>query len=323
MSLIAIRGGLSDPVSTERLQRITAILPDREVALIPDDETLHRRAHQLEICFGKIAPRLVQAAPSLRWVQWDAAGVNQIIDVLRHRRVILTNASGIHGIPIAEHILGMMLVLARNLDYSIRLQLERRWERIRGPSVFELHGKRVLLLGVGAIGTTVAAKMQALGMEVVGVRRDASTPHPTVEQIVPIAKLHSVLPTADFVVITLPHTETTDSMMGVRELELMKDSAYLVNVGRGGIVDETALVEALNAGPEAGGIAGAAFDVFAEEPLPADHPLRDARNLLITPHYAGWTPHYAERLWEIFLSNAQRYVEGRPLNNVIDLAAGY
>lgn len=328
MSLIAIRGGLSDPVTPERLSRLRELLPGLEPVVIRENDELQGRADEVEVCLGKVLPEFVVASSNLRWLQWDAAGVNQIVPAVRDvvesgREIVLTNASGIHAIPLSEHLLALMLAFARRLDYSFRLQAEGGWKGSDLPAVFELSGKRVLLLGVGAIGSAFAGKAAALGMEVIGVRRDAKKDHPDLAETAPVEKLHSLLPSADFVVVTLPYTPETAGIIGARELSLMKETAYLINIGRGGIVDEGALLGALEAGPEGGGIAGAGLDVFETEPLPPEAPIRRAPNLIITPHYAGWTPHYSERLWALFHENAAAYADGRPLKNTIDPDAGY
>ncbi|MFP4431650.1 MAG: D-2-hydroxyacid dehydrogenase [Spirochaetaceae bacterium] len=328
MSLIAIRGGLSDPVTPERLARLSELLPERQPVVIRDDNELQRRAEEVGVCFGKVPPEFVAAASNLRWLQWDAAGVNQIVPAVREvvaggRQVALTNASGIHAIPLTEHLLALMLAFARRLDYSFRLQAEGGWKGSDFPAVFELSGKQVVLLGVGAIGSAFAPKAAALGMQVVGVRRDATKHHAFLGETVSVERLHEVLPSADFVVVTLPYTTETAGIIGAPELALMRNSAYLINIGRGGIVDEAALLDALEAGPEGGGIAGAGLDVFETEPLPPEAPIRRAPNLIITPHYAGWTPHYSGRLWELFLANVEAYAAGAPLRNVVDLEVGY
>lgn len=328
MSLIVVRGGLSDPVTPERLSWLEERLPGRKAVVIRDSDELQRRAGEVEVCFGKVPPEFVPAASNLRWLQWDAAGVNQIVPAFRRAAeagtgAVLTNASGIHAIPLSEHLLALMLAFARRLDVSFRLQAEDGWKGPDFPAVFELSGKRVLLLGVGAIGSAFASKAGALGMEVVGLRRDATKADPNVAQTASIDQLHAFLPSADFVVVTLPYTSETAGMIAGPELALMKASSYLINIGRGGIVDEEALLAALEAGPEGGGIAGAGLDVFETEPLPPEAPIRRAPNLIITPHYAGWTPHYSDRLWELFLENVEAYAADAPLRNVIDLEAGY
>ncbi len=319
VSLVVIRGGLSDPVTASRLERTKTLLTNRDIVVIRDDEELLERAGDVEVCFGRVSRAFVNAARSLTWLQWDAAGVDSISGAFRGRKTVLTTASGVHRVPIAEHLLALIFALARRLDYAFSLQWEHAWKEGRGPEVMEVQDSTVLLLGVGAIASTFAHKATSLGMKVIGVRRDARKPHETIDDIAPSSDLRKRLGEADFVVIALPLTEETRGMFGAEELHSMKPTAYLLNVGRGGIVDEQALEDALHSGV----IAGAAFDVFENEPLPPHASLRDAPNLLITPHYAGWTPKYARRLWDIFLANAERYGNGQPLLNVVDPKAGY
>jgi phosphoglycerate dehydrogenase-like enzyme len=177
----------------------------------------------------------------------------------------------------------------------------------------------MLLIGVGAIGERTAAVASALGMRVLGIRRDAARGAPGVAAMYGLDRLLDLLPEADCVVLTVPLNRSTQGMIGERELRAMKPSAYLVNIGRGGTVQEDALVRALREG----WIAGAGLDVFAEEPLPETSPLWELENVIVTAHYAGMTPHYDERALAIFLDNLRRYRAGEPLRNVVDKAAGY
>lgn len=328
MPLLVIRGGLADPVTEERLQAVADIFPDHEIRIVRESEELLSRASEVEICFGKVSPAFIEAASNLRWLQWDAAGVNQIVGAVKAvvsagRALTFSNASGIHATVVSEHILALMFSLSRRLRYAFQLQESGGWKEGKGPEVFQLEGKRVLLLGVGAIGSAFAAKAKALGMEITGVRRRPNRPHQHIEQLIPPEKLEEQLPEADFVVITTPLTEETKNLFGPSELSAMNNHGYLVNIGRGGIVDEEALYEALLAGTEGGGIAGAALDVFAEEPLPPDARIRRAPNIVITPHYAGWTADYDRKLWPMFLENARRYQEGRKLLSLVDPDLGY
>jgi phosphoglycerate dehydrogenase-like enzyme len=182
-----------------------------------------------------------------------------------------------------------------------------------------LAGKTLLLIGLGAIGQHTAQVAAALGMRVLGVRRTASEPFPGIERVAGIKSLHDLLPEADFVVLMTPWTPATRGLIGERELRLMKRDTYLVNVARGGVVDEAALINALRAG----WIAGAGLDVFEHEPLLPDSPLWAMTNVIITGHYAGVTPAYDVRAFEVFLDNLRRYRAGQPLRNVVDKRLGY
>ncbi|MDA1036677.1 MAG: D-2-hydroxyacid dehydrogenase, partial [Chloroflexi bacterium] len=228
---------------------------------------------------------------------------------------ILTNTSGIHAIPISEQIIGVLLMLARGLHTAIRAQVKREWWQPAFAELSELSGATMLVVGFGAIGQRTAFLAGSFGMHVESIRR-----HPTggAASYGP-ERLRERLAHADVVVLTLPLTDATKRLIGPAELQVMKPSAYLINVGRGGTVDEAALVEALRAGR----IAGAALDTFTEEPLPATSPLWDLPNVIITAHYAGGTPSYQERALAVFIDNLDRYQKGTPLRNRVDATAGY
>ena len=185
--------------------------------------------------------------------------------------------------------------------------------------MFELADKTMMIVGVGAIGTRTAQVAEAFGMKVIGVRRHPEQEVPHVAEMIGPDQLLARLPTADFVILTVPFTRRTENMIGAMELAAMKENSVLVNIGRGGTVDEDALLTALRAGQ----IRAAALDVFAEEPLPMRSPLWELENLLITAHYAGGTPRYTERAFAIFHDNLGRYVRGESLVNVVDKVEGY
>lgn len=276
---------------------------------------------EVEIATGHVPPSLLARMPQLRWYQQWGAGADWL---LRHpelaaRDFIVTNASGIHAIQISEHILALMLAFARRLPQALRGQARGEWARQPRESLFELAGKTLVLIGLGAIGGRTARLAAALEMRVIGVRRNAGEPPPGVERVVGPDRLLEVLPLADFVVLTIPLTAETRHMIGERELRAMKRSAYIFNIGRGGTIDEPSLIRGLREG----WIAGAGLDVFEHEPLPADSPLWQMDNVIITAHYAGATPHYNERALAIFLDNLRRYVAGEPLQNVVDKSLGY
>jgi phosphoglycerate dehydrogenase-like enzyme len=233
---------------------------------------------------------------------------------------VLTSTSGIHAIQMTEHIFALLLALARELPRAMRLQEGCEWiHQSRHEHLFELAGKTMLLIGVGAIGQRTARVAAAMDMRVLGVRRNPTLGAPAVDAMFGPGQLVDLLPQADVIVLTVPLTTETRGMIGEPELRAMRSTAYLINVGRGGTVDEEVLARALREG----WIAGAGLDVFETEPLPEDSPLWGLDRVIITSHYAGVTPHYHERALEIFLENLQRYQTGEPLRNVVDKQLGY
>ena len=275
----------------------------------------------MEIAAALVPGSLLVDAPRLRWFHAWGAGVDWMLrqpGAIEHN-FILSSSSGIHAIQMTEHVLALLLAFARRLPDAMRAQVARTWRHMENEEVFELAGKTLLLVGLGAIGQRTAQAAAALGMRVLGVRRTASQPVPGVECVAGIESLHDLLPQADFVVLITPLTPETRGLIGERELRLMKRDAYLVNVARGGVVDEAALIHALREG----WIAGAGLDVFEREPLAADSPLWDMANVIITGHYAGVTPAYDDRAFEVFLDNLRRYRAGQPLRNVVDKRLGY
>jgi phosphoglycerate dehydrogenase-like enzyme len=218
----------------------------------------------------------------------------------------------------AEHVLAMMLALARGVDRMLRAQSKRCWDR--GPVRCELLGSTALVVGLGDIGTEVAARCKALGMRVLGVRRRVERGGTTaVDTVVGFDGVDAVLPEVDHVVLALPGTPHTARFLDARRIGLLKRGAYVYNVGRGSAIDEAALVDAL----KEGAIAGAGLDVFEREPLPAESDLWSLDNVVISPHCAGSTEDYGERFAAILVENIQRYLKGEPLRNEVDRFFGY
>jgi phosphoglycerate dehydrogenase-like enzyme len=302
--------------------QIQEIAPDMRLLVTEDREEMEAALDDVEVAACQFPRDLLLRAPNLRWYQQWGAGADWL---LRHPEVadldfVLTNASGVHPIQITEHIFAMLLAFARRLCRAVRAQERHEWLGYGSQrDVFELYGKTMALVGVGAIGARTAEVAAVFGMRVLGVRRDPAIGAPGVEAMFGSDQLLDVLPEADFVVITAPLTDETRGMIGERELRAMKPSTYIVNIGRGGIIDEGALIRAL----QEGWIAGAGLDVFEEEPLPKTSPLWDMENVIVTGHYAGATPHYDERAMAIFLDNLRRYKAGEPLRNVVDKKLGY
>lgn len=256
----------------------------------------------------------------LRWVQTRSAGVDTLpLKQLEEKSVMLTNASGVHAIPITEMIFGFLLSHTRYMQASTKLQQQRTWKKPGYNSLQELHGKTILIAGVGEIGTETARIAKAFGLKVTGVRRSGrDVPH--VDQMYTMDGLQEAVAEADIVVNILPLTDETLHIFDEKVFAAFKRGMFFVNVGRGQTVKTSALIQAL----ENGQIAFAGLDVFEEEPLPADHPLWTMDNVLITPHVAGDTVRYDERVFDIFLENLKAYTAGRELpRNLVDYKVKY
>lgn len=279
------------------------------------------RIADAEILFTKaFPPEAMKRAGRLRWVQAGSAGVDRLLrDGLADTGVILTNASGAHGIPMAELILSMMFSFATRLHDLVYAQPKREWIKLRvRRTKFELDGQKLCVVGLGDIGGTLARKAKALGMHVAGVRRTPA-PFAGIDEILLPDQLMEILPEIDHLALCLPLTSATRRIIGEKELRAMKPSAFLYNVGRGASVDQDALLAALVEGR----LAGAGLDVTDPEPLPPDSPLWDMPQVILTQHTSGSSPFNSERLVEIFSDNLKRFLQGKPLNNVVSLDHGY
>ena len=304
-----------------QVARVREGAPDLEVVVTKDRGEIEERLGEIEVVAGSFPRDLLTQAPNLRWFQQWGAGADWLLRYpeARSSDFILTNVSGIHAVPISEHVFALLLAFARALPTALRAQREHTWLDEDDVPVFELVDKTLLLVGVGEIGERIAALASAFGMTVWGVRNDPSKDAPNVSKMAGTESLRDLLPDADAVVLTVPLTEETRGMMGEGEFGAMKKSAYLINIGRGGVVDEGALIEALSEGR----LAGAGLDVFEEEPLPETSPLWDMENVIVTSHYSGSSPRYTERAFKIFIDNVNRYRAGEPLHHVVDKERGY
>jgi phosphoglycerate dehydrogenase-like enzyme len=272
-----------------------------------------------------IAPELFRAAGGgLRWVHSGAAGVGgALYPEMRDSRVVLTNSAGIHAEPIADTVLAMALHFARGLDFAVRAQAERRWDKApfeaAGAPVRETDELTVGILGLGGIGRAVARRFAALGARVLATRRGGGDAPDGVELVRGDDALGRLLEASDVLVVAVPDTPETRGMLGRAELRRLPRGAVLVNVARGRVLDEDALVEALREGR----LRGAALDVFAREPLPAESPLWGLSNVLVTPHVSGTSHRYWRRETDLVVENVRRYLAGEPLLNTVDKHAGY
>ncbi len=275
-----------------------------------------------EVIYGLRLPRdVIARSPRLKWIQTMSAGVNWHLDNvtgLRESPVILTNVSGIHATPISEFILGLMLMFVKQAPFCFQQKQERQWKRFM-PAV--LRSKTIGIVGLGSIGRETARLAKAFGMRVVATRRSAKrvTRARYVDIVFPREQLRELLSESDFVVLALPLTPETDCLIGEGELRAMKSTAYLINIGRGGIVDEEALIRALDEKR----IAGAGLDVFATEPLPADSRLWELPNVIFSPHVAGGMEDYNLKATELFCENLRRYLNRKRLLNVVNKKRGY
>jgi len=288
------------------------------VAAVTDRQKGVELAERAEIMVGWNVPReVIQRAPRLRWIHSTAAGVDQLLfpEVLE-RDVVVTTSSGIHQ-PLVEHVFAMMLAMTRRLHVAIRNQLLRKWER-RQATGEEIRGKTLGVLGLGRIGAEIAEKAHVFDMRVIGTKRTPD-PVPHVDRVLPPSGMSEVLAASDIVVIALPLTPETQGLIGERELRGMKPSALLINIGRGPILQEAAVIRALREG----WIAAAALDVFEREPLPADSPLWAMENVLITPHVSGTSPRYMDAAVPLFCENLACFLRGAPLLNLVDKSRGY
>jgi phosphoglycerate dehydrogenase-like enzyme len=273
---------------------------------------------------SEVRPDQFGAAASLEWIHSPAAGVGgMLFPALVESPVIMTNSRGISAATIAEHVVAVTLVLFRKLRMAIRAQADRDWAQdkvLLPPPIRTIGGSRVLIVGLGEIGTATAKAMAALGAHVRAVRRSTTRPKPEfVESVSGPEQLAEQLRDADVVVISAPQTTDTWGLIGQPELSAMQRDAVLVNVSRGKLVDEPALIAALAGGT----IGAAALDVFDQEPLPPDSPLWGMDNVLVTPHMAGFRPDHWDAVVDLFSENLRRFDAGQPLLNVVDKRAGY
>jgi glyoxylate/hydroxypyruvate reductase A len=262
---------------------------------------------------------LLQRAPRLRWVQASSSGIGPLVEELglAGSPLIITNAAGIHAQPLAEFVRLAALYFVKEMPIVNTWKAERHWERFCGG---EILGSRMTLIGLGRVGSRIAELSSALGMEVTGHRRTpGGQAPPGVRRVVDVAGLDDALPQTDFLVIAAPDTPETANLVDRRRLSLLPSHAVVVNVGRGSIIDEPAMIEML----QDGRLRGAALDVFANEPLPEDSPLWAMPNVIVSPHSASTATKENERLVDLFIENLHRYLDGRPLINVFDPSRKY
>lgn len=310
---------MSDPALLEELRSVTPL-----ARIVPvTAESAQQEIVDADAFIGNITPALVRAGKKLKWVQVMSAGVEQVLHMsggtdLRDSDIVLTNNQIVQGPEIADHAMAMLLTLTRDIDGFLENKRQEVWQR-QGYQGIELNRRTAVIIGVGGIGTQIAFRAWAHGMTVIGVDPEDIPFMPVVRTVVKPDQLREVLPEADVVFVSAPHTPLSNKMIGAKEFALMKKGAYFIAVSRGRLYDLDALVEAL----QSGRLAGAGVDVTDPEPLPKGHPLWKCDNVVITPHVAGRSDKDSVRMVGTIKENLRRFVEGRPLVNVVDKQKGY
>ncbi len=305
-------------LAERHISTITAVAPDANIipAKLEDAHTLMPECDVL-IAWGWMNIRpLLEDAPKLKWVHALSAGVENITcPELKNSSIILTNSKGIHGIPVSEHVLALVLSFTRGINYFVRYQQKKQWKR---ATVDEIYDKTIGIIGLGSIGREIAKKAKALGMNVVAVKRQPTT-ELFVDELYSPDRLNEMLGACDFVVAAVPLLPETKEMFQLDQFKAMKPSAYFINISRGAVVKEADLATAL----EQGFIKGAGLDVFEHEPLDETSPLWDMPNVIITPHLAALSPYYLDRAIKLFADNLGRFIQNGEMLNIIDKTKGY
>jgi phosphoglycerate dehydrogenase-like enzyme len=309
-------------VERDWARRLADELLELNIVLCKDQAQAEREIGDADGALGSLDPSMLARARRLRWLQSRQAAppAGYYSAELVAHPVAVTNMREIFNDHISAHIMAFILAFARGLHHYLPQQLSRNWApRPENTGVVHLPDATLLLVGVGGIGAETARVAAAFGMTVIGTDARRAAPAPGVSELYGPEALDTLLPRADFVVLTVPHTPATEGLMDRERFRRMKQDGFFINIGRGRTTKLDDLVAAL----EAGEIAGAALDVFEEEPLPADHPLWTMPNVLITPHMAGYGPHLDERRFEILRHNCRAMLEGSQLRNLVDKAAWF
>ena len=307
-------------------ENLRRAFPELQVVRLTTYEGIEHEIADAEILFAQsLRAEQFLCARKLRWIHSSTAAVHQFLfSELVNSDVVLTNAREVHGPVVGEQVIAMILAMARRIPQDVRFQQKHFWGQeallLQNLCPREIAGTTVGLVGLGSIGHNVAKRASAMGMRVICVREHPEAPKPDyVEEVLPSARLNELLGRADYVVLSPPVTPATRGMISREQLAAMKPDAVLINVGRGPLIDEPALIEALHERK----IGGAALDVFEEEPLPAGSRFWDLDNLLITPHTGGMTEKLWDRHYELFSENVRRYLQGQPLLGLVDKKRGY
>jgi phosphoglycerate dehydrogenase-like enzyme len=306
-------------VTRQWANQLQIALPELTVLVADDLAEVERAIGDADAVFGYLPPKLLAQAKRLRWLQAHQAAppAGFYYPELVAHPVVATNFREIYNDHIGAHIMAYVLAFARGLHVYLPLQLQRTWQPLAlDTGIVHLPDATALIVGVGGIGAETARLASAFGIHTIGIDARRTDKPAGLAELYPAAALDDLLPRADFVILTVPHTPQTEGMMNRARFQKMKRAAFFINIGRGKTTRNDDLVEALRAGE----IAGAGLDVFEEEPVPADHPLWTLPGVLITPHTAGYGPYLDERRFEIILQNCRAFLKGEALRNVVDKA---
>ena len=308
------------PVENRHKELLRSCAEGAQMEFIPAKDLTKQLVQDADIIIGNVSPELLRGTGRLKWLQLNSAGTDGYTeDGILPEGALLTNATGAYGLAISEHMIGALLCIMKKLHLYGADQQKHVWGD--HGNVTSIYGSRTLVVGFGDIGSEFAVRMNALGSRVTGIRRNQTEKPDYLEALYQMDALAECLRTADIVAACLPGTEETYHIFDRNAFAKMKKGAYFLNVGRGNAVDSYALAEALNSGH----LAGASVDVTEPEPLPKEHPLWDAKNLLITPHISGnyHLQETHERIIQIAADNLARFMQGRELRNIVDFATGY
>jgi phosphoglycerate dehydrogenase-like enzyme len=306
----------------EWAKRLSSGVPGMQIVVAEDVQSAAATIETADAAFGTLPPELLRRASNLRWLQAPQAAppAGYYYPELVAHPLAVTNFREIYNDHISAHIMAFVLAFARGLHVFIPQQLRREWKKPPdNQGVVPLPGATALIVGLGGIGAETARLLATFGVQVLAVDARRTDKPEYVSELHPAEALDKLLPRADFVILTVPHTPATEGFFNRARFRLMQPTAFFINIGRGMTTRLDDLVGALRAGE----IAGAALDVYEQEPLPADHPLWGMVNVLLTPHMAGHGPHLDERRFQIILDNCRAFTEGRPLRNVVDKAAWF
>ena len=306
-------------------ERLHLDFPAHEIVQLQSQDGVAEEITGADIFIGSsLRPQHFSAARKLRWIHSPAAAVHQLLfPELVGSSVVLTNSTGIHGPVVAEHAIAVLLAMAKRLPQAMQYQAKHEWSQDQlwhgQPRPRQVADATVVVVGMGSIGREFTVRARALGMKVLVVRENAGKGAEGADAVYSSQQIEEALPQADYVLLCTPVTPQTTGLINAERLRRMKPDAYLINVGRGPLIDEPALLDALSKRT----IAGAALDVFNQEPLPADSPFWSLDNLLITPHTAAVTDRLWERHYQLIAENLERFLAGKPLLNEVDKHRGY